>query len=113
MIKPPSPLSGFWALLVGGGVLAVVLALAGPALRVEDCSNYGGAGNASTFRHLDEVQFLLLLGGWILLVLVEQFLPVTVRGRAGTDVFARAIAAVMIALTGSCCLFLGLGSMCH
>ncbi|WFE34687.1 hypothetical protein [Micromonospora sp. WMMD975] len=85
-----------------------------PVVDQRDCPNYGGSGNASAFGddRLDGL-FLLLLLGWLVAVLVEQALPVAWRDRRPAEVALRAVAAVLLASTGSCCLALGLLTVCH
>ncbi|WFE39362.1 hypothetical protein [Micromonospora sp. WMMD998] len=112
--RRPVRFGGFWALGGGAVVIAVALLVLRPVVDQRDCPNYGGSGNASAFGgdRLDGL-FLLLLLGWLTAVLVEQALPVAWRDRRPAEIALRAVAAVLLALTGSCCLALGLLTVCH
>jgi hypothetical protein len=101
-------------LLVGGPVIAAPLLILSPAVSPDDCSNYGGNGNASAYA--DGRSDFLLPGvflGWIVLIAVEQTLPVTWRGHDRVEVAVRAGFALFLAVTGSCCLYLTLATVCH
>ena len=108
-----SPLSGLWACLLGGAVVASVLVIRDPIMRFEDCSNYGGNGNASAFDKPADLWFPLALLGWTALVILEQTLPVTWRHRSTMDIAVRAVSAVFLCSSISCCLFLRLAVACH
>ncbi|GIF23712.1 hypothetical protein BJ973_004323 [Actinoplanes tereljensis] len=107
-------LAGFWALL-GGGVLVAVLTVAlQPVVSQQDCSNYGASGNASAFADPAwDLRFPLVLLGWVALVVLEQALPFTWRRRRPAEVAGRAAAAVLAATTVGCCLGLTLGTVCR
>ncbi|WP_432968660.1 hypothetical protein [Dactylosporangium sp. CA-233914] len=110
----PSRLSGCWACLVGGAVIASLLLFLDPILRQGDCPNAGANGNASAFANSDWDFYLpLVMIGWVLLVLVEQALPVTWRQRNRFDVAVRAASALALSLSSSCCLFLQLATVCR
>lgn len=114
--RPPSPipLGGFWALLGGGVVLAMALVAARPATTPQDCSNYGGNGNASPFAGSGWGSAVLLMDVvWLALVILEQLTPVAWRHRDRVSAVARAAAAVLTAGSLSCCGLLTLGTMCH
>lgn len=105
---------GFWALLTGGALLAVLTVALQPITDVRDCPNYGGNGNASPFP--DErwdFYYQLLLLGWLLAIVVEQLLPVTWKGRQPGAIVARGLSAFMIALTASCCVAVQVLVLCH
>ncbi|GIE44767.1 hypothetical protein Alo02nite_76650 [Actinoplanes lobatus] len=110
----PSPLSGFRVLIGGTIGFVVLLLILDPVTRQEDCQNYHAAGNASVFD--DERWDLFFLAApvfWILLIIVEQLLPWTWRGRSGWEITARGLGAVLIAMLLSCALFLRLLGLCH
>jgi hypothetical protein len=109
-----SPLSGLWAGVVGGLLIVVLLLFLDPVSRVEECSNYGAAGNASAFDDSRwDLLFPLVVLGWITLTIMEQALPVTWRGRSRTEGWVRAGVAVMVSTTAGCCLALGLAVACR
>ncbi|MFY1693201.1 hypothetical protein [Plantactinospora sp. WMMB782] len=92
----------------------VLLLVLDPITRYEDCPNYGGNGNASSFDNPAwDLLFPLVLLGWLAMVVVEQTLPVTRRHRGGADVAVRAASAVTLSVLGSCCLFLNVATTCH
>jgi hypothetical protein len=110
----PTRLGGFWTVLVGGGVIALLLTGLDPVMRQEDCPNYGAAGNASAFDNPDwDFYFPLVLLGWTALVVVEQVLPVTWRHRAGAALAVRVTSALLLSMSSSCCLFFHLAVVCH
>ncbi|GIG86236.1 hypothetical protein [Plantactinospora endophytica] len=110
----PSRLSGFWVCLVGGAVIALLLTVLDPVTRYQDCPNYGGNGNASAFDNAAwDLWFPLVLLGWLVLVVLEQMLPVTWRHRGGPDIAVRAASAVALSISTSCCLFLNVAVVCH
>ncbi|WP_157408411.1 hypothetical protein [Actinoplanes sp. N902-109] len=110
----PSPLSGLWTAVAGAPVYVLLLLVAHPITRVEDCSNYGAAGNASAFANSSWDLWLPLIAlGWLLVVLIEQALPVTWRHRGGGEVAVRALTALVGSLAWSCCLTLPFLGMCH
>ncbi|MGC4804171.1 hypothetical protein [Micromonospora sp. DT233] len=112
--RRPSRLSGFRACLLGGAVLLALLALLRPITRFEDCPNYGGNGNASAFENPAwDLYLTALLFGWALLVVVEQALPVTRRGRGSVDVALRAAGAITLTTIASCSLFVNVTLLCH
>ena len=76
-----------------------------PVTRFEDCSNYGANGNASAFANPAwDLLFPLLTLGWVVLIVMEQVLPVTWRGRTRLDGWLRATVAVSVSIVGSCSL---------
>ncbi|MER7005881.1 hypothetical protein ABT297_22970 [Dactylosporangium sp. NPDC000555] len=110
----PSRLSGWWACLVGGAVMASLLVFLDPILHQQDCPNAGGNGNASAFANSDWDFYLpLVMIGWAFLVIMEQALPVTWRGRSRLNAAVRAATAVAVSLSGSCWLFLQLATVCR
>ncbi|GAB3332738.1 hypothetical protein RMN56_11540 [Micromonospora halotolerans] len=112
--KPPSRLSGFRVCLVGGAFFVALLAVLQPITRFEDCPNYGGNGNASAFANPAwDFYLTLLLPGWVFLVVLEQTLSVTRRGRGGVDVALRAAGAILVTTIASCCLFVNVAALCH
>ncbi|TWG09443.1 hypothetical protein, partial [Actinoplanes teichomyceticus] len=114
LAKRRSPLAGFWALLVGGVLVTVLTVALRPATDVRDCPNYGGNGNASAFPdEIWDLYYPLILLGWLLAVVVEQLVPVTWNGRRAGPIVVRALLAVMIALTASCCAAVKLLTLCH
>jgi hypothetical protein len=109
-----SPLSGLWACVVGGLLIVVLLLFLDPVSRVEECPNYGAAGNASAFDDSGwDFFFPLVVLAWITLTIMEQALPVTWRGRSRVEGWVRAGAAVMASTTAGCCLALGLAVACR
>ena len=112
--KRPSRLGGFWALLVGGPCIASLLVVLDPIMRLEDCPNYGGNGNASAFDDPAwDLYFPLVMLGWIVLIAVEQVLPVTWRNRSGADIAVRATSALMLSVSSSCYYVLNVALVCH
>jgi hypothetical protein len=112
--KPPSRLSGFRVCLLGGAFFVVLLAVLQPITRFEDCPNYGGNGNASAFANPAwDFYLTLLLPGWVFLVVLEQTLSVTRRGRGGVDVAIRAAGAILLTTVASCGLFVNVAVLCH
>ncbi|WP_307797991.1 hypothetical protein [Actinoplanes flavus] len=112
--RKPSPLSGFRMLIGGVAGFIVLLLILNPGYRQEDCSNYGGNGNGTLFD--DErwdLFFLVAPLFWILLIIVEQALPWTWRGRSGWEVTARGFGAVLLAVLLYCTLFMRLLVLCH
>ncbi|MEU0080463.1 hypothetical protein ABZY58_21390 [Micromonospora tulbaghiae] len=110
----PSRLGGFWALLVGGAGIASSLAVLDPIMRFEDCPNYGASGNASAFDNPAwDLYFPLLMLGWVVLIAVEQVLPVTWRNRSGADIAVRATSALTLSVSSSCCFVLKVTLVCH
>jgi hypothetical protein len=110
----PSRLSGLWTLLIGGLLIGLLLVLLDPVLRQEDCPNFGASGNASAFSNPSWDLYLpLLTAGWVVLVIVEQVLPVTRRQRSRTEYGFRAAVAVGLALVGACCGVLPLELVCR
>ncbi|GAA2554539.1 hypothetical protein GCM10010435_26280 [Winogradskya consettensis] len=107
-------LSGFWSLLAGAVLLIVLLIFLHPVIDPEDCPNYGGNGNASAFTDSGWDLYLPVVAlGWVIVVLAEQALPVTWRGRSGTEVTVRAGAAVLGATMFSCCALLPFLTVCR
>lgn len=107
-------LSGFWTCLVGGAGIGLLLVVLDPVTSYEDCSNYGGSGNASAFDNPDwDLRFPLVLLGWLVLILLEQTLPVTRRHRGGAEVVVRAASALCLSFVASCCLFLNVSTVCR
>jgi hypothetical protein len=110
----PSRFGGLWAFIVGGGLIAALLVFLDPVTRQQDCPNYGGNGNASAFTDANWDLYLpLVMIVWIVLVIGEQVLPATWRGRTRLNVAVRAGAAVMLSLSTSCCVILPLEAICH
>lgn len=112
--RRPARLGGFRALIGGAAGIVVALLILRPIVDRRDCPNYGGNGNASSFgdERLDLV-FVLLLLGWLAAVAVEQALPVAWRHRHPVEITLRAAAAVLLALTASCCLAVEVLVTCH
>ena len=91
--------------MVGGLLLVVLLLFLQPVTRFEDCPNYGANGNASAFANPAwDFLFPLLTLGWVVLIVMEQVLPVTWRGRTRLDGWLRATVAVSVSIVGSCSL---------
>ncbi|MGY0002683.1 hypothetical protein [Micromonospora sp. I033] len=112
--KPPSRLSGFWVCLAGAAFFAALLAILQPITRYEDCPNYGGNGNASAFANPARDFYLtLLLFGWVFLVVLEQTLSVTWRGRGRADAALRAAGAITVTTVAACGLFAAVAVVCH
>lgn len=112
--KRPPRLGGFWVLLVGGVSIALLLAVLDPIMRHEDCPNYGASGNASAFDNPAwDLYFPLVMLGWIVLIAVEQVLPVTWRNRSGTDIAVRATSALALSVSASCCVMLNVAIVCR
>jgi hypothetical protein len=110
----PSPLSGLWCFTIGGvGLVALTVAL-DPITRQEDCPNYGASGNASAFPNpVWDLYLPILALGWMVLIILEQALPLTWRNRSQIDIATRAATAVTLSLVGSCGLLPWLLIMCH
>ena len=105
---------GFWALATGGAGVLVLLLVLQPVIDQRDCSNFGAAGNAGAFPDPSwDFWFPVVLLGWVVLILVEQALPVTWRGGTVGANAGRALAAVSLALLVSCCLGATLGTVCR
>ncbi|MEU1687282.1 hypothetical protein [Micromonospora sp. NPDC005707] len=112
--KPPSRLSGFRVCLLGGAFFVALLAVLQPITRYEDCPNYGGNGNASAFANPAwDFYLTLLLFGWVFLVVLEQTLSVTRRGRGRADVALRAAGAIAVTTVAACGLFVNVAVVCH
>lgn len=110
----PSRLSGFWACATGGAAIMLLLVVLDPKTRPEECSNYGGNGNASAFDNPGwDLGLLAILLSWIVLVTVEQVLPVTRRHRGGVAVVVRGVCALALTVVASCGPFLSLALLCH
>lgn len=110
----PSLLAGFWSLVVGGLALVVVIVTLDPITRQEDCPNYGASGNASAFADpVWDLYLPLMAFAWITFVAVEQILPGTRRHRSWGAWVARAAAALVVAVVGSCCLVVSLSIVCR
>jgi hypothetical protein len=110
----PFPLSGFWSMLVGGAAIVALLVFLSPMTSRSDCPNALGNGNASAFADPRWDLYLpLVLLGWILLIVVEQFLPVSHRGRTRSVAALRGVAALALSVTVSCCLFLQVATVCR
>ncbi len=112
--KRPSRLGGFWALLVGGAGIALLLAVLHPIMRFGDCANYGASGNASAFDNPAwDLYFPLVMLGWVVLIAVEQVLPVTWRNRSGAEIAVRATSALSLSMSISCAFVLNVALVCH
>ncbi len=110
----PSLLSGLWALLVGALGIVILLLVLQPVTAVEDCPNYLSAGSASAFSNqLWDFYFPVVMLGWIVLVIMEQVLPITWRNRSRLNGTLRAVAAVLAAIVGSCWVAGGLLAICN
>jgi hypothetical protein len=110
----PSPLSGLWSAVLGGMLLGLLLVFLQPVTRVEDCPNYGGSGNASAFTDPAwDFLFPLLTLGWIVLIIMEQTLPVTWRGRTRLEGWLRAATAVSASILASCALTVSVIAVCR
>ena len=110
----PSPLSGLWACVVGGLLLAALLIVLQPVTRVEDCSNYGASGNASAFSNSAwDIGLPLLTAGWMVLIIMEQALPVTWHNRTRLEGWVRAAVAVTASTVAGCCLVGALLGVCR
>jgi hypothetical protein len=109
-VSRPTPLGGFWVLLLGGLALAATLLYAHPGA----CPNAGAAGNASAFADPAwDYRLPLLVFGWIVLVAIEQLVPTTWRHRDRPTVALRAAAAVSLAIAASCLTTVPLLTACH
>jgi hypothetical protein len=105
---------GLWTFVVGGGAIALLLVSLDPVMRYEECPNYGGNGNASAFDDPNwDLWFPMVLLTWILLVGVEQMLPVTHRNRSSASVAARGLSVFTSAVVVSCCGWLKFAIVCH
>jgi hypothetical protein len=110
----PTPLGGFWALLLGGLALIAALVAAHPIVDASGCSNAGAAGNGSAFADPAwDARLPLLVLAWLTLIVIEQLVPTTWRHRTASAVTARAAAAVFIAIAGSCVVLVPLLTLCH
>jgi hypothetical protein len=108
------PLAGCWALLVGGGLLAVLTLALRPAVEFEDCPNYGGSGNASAFGDgIWDLVYLFLLFTWMAAVVTEQVLPITWRGRHAGLTIVRALLAVLAVVIVACGVEIKILALCH
>ena len=114
MVERPSRFSGLRAFLIGGAVIGVLLLVLDPVMRQQDCPNYGANGNASAFRDpMWELYLPALTFVWWVVVIVEQMLPVTQRGRSGAGNAVRALAAVILSTVVMCCVVFPLLVVCH
>jgi hypothetical protein len=116
--RRPSILGGFRALIVGGLVIALTLAILDPATRDEECPNYSsgarGSGDSSAFDDTNlDAMLALALFGWFTAVVMEQVLPITTRGRSGWEIAARAMGATLLTLFLSCWVFVQLFFVCR
>lgn len=110
----PSLLAGFWSFMVGGLVLGAVIVALNPITHQKDCPNYGASGNASAFTDpVWDLYLPMMALAWITIVAMEQTLPVTRRHRSWAAWAARAAAALVLAVVGSCCLVVPLGIVCR
>ncbi|MFI1192714.1 hypothetical protein ACH4T9_05525 [Micromonospora sp. NPDC020750] len=110
----PSRLSGFRVCLLGGAFFLALLAVLQPITRYEDCPNYGGNGNASAFANPAwDFYLMVLLFGWLVLVVLEQTLSITRRGRGRADFALRAAGAITLTTIASCGLFVNVAVLCH
>ncbi|BCJ69272.1 hypothetical protein [Polymorphospora rubra] len=110
----PKLLAGFWSFVVGGPALVAVIVALNPITSQEDCPNYGASGNASAFADpVWDLYLPLMALVWITFVAVEQILPVTRRHRTRAAWAVRAVAALVLAVVGSCCLVVPLGIVCR
>ncbi len=109
-----SRLSGCWAFLTGGAAITLLLVVLDPITRPEDCANYGGNGNASAFDDPGwDLGLLAILLSWVVLVTVEQVLPVTRRHRGGAAVAVRGVCALALTVVAACGPFLSIALLCH
>ena len=109
-VSRPTPLGGFWALLLGGLALAATLLYAHPGA----CPNAGAAGNASAFADPAwDLRLPLFVLGWLTLVGIEQTLPTTWRHRPGAAVAFRATLAFSVVIAASCALVVPLETVCR
>ncbi|MFI5934054.1 hypothetical protein [Actinoplanes sp. NPDC051494] len=116
MDKAPrsSVLSGFWSVLAGAVFLAGLLIWLHPVVDPGECPNLGGNGNASAFADPVWDSYLPVLAlGWVILVLAEQALPVTWRGRGGAEVAVRGGTAVLGTITLCCCVLVPFLTVCR
>lgn len=98
----PSPLAGFFSLIVGGLVFVALIVVLDPVMRYEDCPNYLAAGDRSAFANPAWDGYLpLMTVVWLALVAGEQALPVTWRHRHWAFWVARASVAFGSALIAS------------
>jgi hypothetical protein len=110
----PTPLGGFWALLLGGLVLVAAVVYAHPIVDPSRCPNAGGSGNASAFAAPSwDVRLPMLILGWFALIVVEQVLPTSWRHRPGWAVATRAAVAIAVVFAASCALLLPLETVCR
>jgi hypothetical protein len=113
-VPRPSRLGGFWACLTGGLFLAGLLTYLRPVLDPARCPNAGAAGNASAFADPAWDLYLpLLVLGWLLLVAVEQALPMTWRHRGASAVVLRAALAIGVVVAVSCVVVAPLEIVCR
>jgi hypothetical protein len=113
-VARPSALSGLWVLVVGGAAIVLLLLFLDPIVSTTNCLNHGGNGHAGACAEPDwDFLLMLLLPGWILLVVVEQVLPVTWRHRSRLAASTRALTAVVLALIGSCFLLVEVVALGH
>jgi hypothetical protein len=110
----PSPLAGFWSVAAGGAVLITVILVLDPISSQEDCPNYHAAGNASAYADPAWDLYLPMMAlAWVVLVVVEQFLPVTGRHRGPEERAVRALSALLLTVVASCCLIGPSAIVCH
>jgi hypothetical protein len=113
-VSRPTPLGGFWALLLGGLALAAAMVYAHPIVDPSRCPNAGAAGNASAFADpVWDLRLPLLVLGWIVLVALEQASPTTWRHRNGSVVALRAAFAVSVVIAASCAVVVPLETVCR
>ena len=114
VVSRPTPLGGFWALLLGGLALTATLIVTHPILDPSRCPNAGGAGNASAFTDPSwDVRLPVLALGWIVLVAAEQAFPTSWRHRESPAVALRAAVAISLAIAASCFALVPLLTVCR
>ncbi|MER5701034.1 hypothetical protein ABT023_03620 [Micromonospora sp. NPDC002296] len=73
-----------------------------------------GNGNASTFANPAwDFYLTAMLFGWLVLVVLEQTLSITRRGRGRAHFALRAASAITLTTIASCGLFVNVAVLCH
>lgn len=110
----PTPLGGFWALLLGGLFLAATVVYAHPTVDPSQCPNAHAAGNAGAFSDPAwDTRLPLLVLAWITLVMIEQTLPTSWRHREPAAAALRAALAVSVTIAAACFVVVPLETVCH